>query len=172
MTIHLFGFLRGNLMVALARTTLREAGVALQQLEDEDAELASQRSIFNPKASMKPWRSALDDAGLRDLFESAFKTEWENLMKDHMRSIERWCPDSICTDDTTTSFNIESGESLGNDVGTWPRPSQAAFEIATGISNREETFSRQQQVIALSAHFDALGRCAWSKESSTTIPAA
>merc|ERR1712046_472942 len=138
---------------------------ALQELQDEDDELVSERSIFNPKSSMKPWRFALQSAGLQNSFESAFQREWEDLMKNHLSSVNRWCPHSLCTVQACAKHDQEVAQSYGHDGVTWQRPSLAALEKAMSISSKDDHYSRSQQVIDLGAHFDALGRCAWSKDS-------
>ena len=62
---HMFMTLKSQLMVAMARKTLLEAGFQ----NDEDEDLATVKADVYPRASMAEWKPSLYDAGLLDQFE-------------------------------------------------------------------------------------------------------
>ena len=70
---HMFLNLKAQLMVAMARSMLMQAGRLDQAIDDaEQAELEAAKSDVYPRASMSRWKPLLEDAGLLSRFEDWF----------------------------------------------------------------------------------------------------
>lgn len=121
---HMLMTLKAQLMVAMARKTLLDAGIPRIPTEVTEDELEAVKADVYPRASMAEWKPSLADAGLLSQFEESFRREWEHVLGAHVRHAE---------DNFPGVFEDGNAEGLADSVvhqasfDLWPRPSADEF---------------------------------------------
>ncbi|CAE7391265.1 ASPH [Symbiodinium sp. KB8] len=143
---HMFLTLKAQLMVAMARSMLMQAGRLDQAIDDaEQAELEAAKSDVYPRASMSRWKPLLEDAGLLSRFEEHFAEEWRHVLSVHAARAEEKFP---------RIFESNEGDPTSAQFSSWPRPSLDDFMRAA----TEPSLNLARSNAAIIAHFDELGR--------------